>query len=563
MQARHEVFINFINEDHIFLVPSYQRKYKWSTNNEIKCLKEDIQEFITNERKEYFLGSIVVKKSEGNKWIIVDGQQRITTFLLMGKALYDVLNNKSDDLSPFKQRVLTIFAKNRNYESKMKLNKINDEDILKKIINDDDEVEDDELINETEKKSNYFKIYKDFQLFFKKKSHKELEDFFYEGIKKIMVSVISLDADEDEFLVYESINSKGKSLSSFDLIKNYFIMGLEKNENPSIAKKYENDIFESKNLKEEEITDLIRQILAIETGILYSKNNKTLYYEFKKHHPLEDINKKLCQKILNDIAIFQVIKNYKSKDYVLPLMKSQLMNFYSIVHLVFKQNIIFHNQQLVINNQKNIDYALKYLSKLCVARMMFGFGRVESNRGYASLSNKLKVESLNNYDFMDAFNKEVISVLENTNTNIRMPSKKEIKEGLAKNDIYSNHQNTLKWTLIAIEQNTTSQKLENDDKVKIQHIFPQRDPNYEWQSKLESNELEQNRGLANTLGNLTITKNDIKLGNKFFEVKKNWRDKVDYQINNDIYKTTIWNNQAIKNRSNELWNKMKAIWWSD
>ncbi len=74
-------------ENKKFLMPSYQRGYRW--DNEVNALLDDIRDF-TNYKKSdndfYSLQPIVVKKDE-NKYIVIDGQQRLTTIFLIIKYI--------------------------------------------------------------------------------------------------------------------------------------------------------------------------------------------------------------------------------------------------------------------------------------------------------------------------------------------------------------------------------------------------------------------------------------------------------------------------------------------
>lgn len=74
-------------ENKKFLIPSYQRGYRW--DNEVNALLDDIRDF-TNYKKSdndfYSLQPIVVKKDE-NKYIVIDGQQRLTTIFLIIKYI--------------------------------------------------------------------------------------------------------------------------------------------------------------------------------------------------------------------------------------------------------------------------------------------------------------------------------------------------------------------------------------------------------------------------------------------------------------------------------------------
>lgn len=76
-------------ENKDFLIPSYQRGYRWD-NKEVKELLEDINEFMLDKKNNgfYCLQPIVVKEDK-SKYRIIDGQQRLTTIFLIIKYLKD------------------------------------------------------------------------------------------------------------------------------------------------------------------------------------------------------------------------------------------------------------------------------------------------------------------------------------------------------------------------------------------------------------------------------------------------------------------------------------------
>lgn len=87
-----------------FLVPDYQRPYAWS-EEQCQTLWDDIFTFsfpddnyeqFDDENDEYFLGSIVTFKNENGKSEVIDGQQRLTTLMLLLRAFYDKFENMKD-----------------------------------------------------------------------------------------------------------------------------------------------------------------------------------------------------------------------------------------------------------------------------------------------------------------------------------------------------------------------------------------------------------------------------------------------------------------------------------
>lgn len=95
--------INELSQNH-FYIPAYQRGYKW-TPKEVIDLLSDINEFQprlidnTDEKTWYCLQPIVVKRTEGNNYEVIDGQQRLTTiFLILNYLNQDFVEVRRDKL---------------------------------------------------------------------------------------------------------------------------------------------------------------------------------------------------------------------------------------------------------------------------------------------------------------------------------------------------------------------------------------------------------------------------------------------------------------------------------
>lgn len=90
-----------------FLIPDYQRPYAWE-DTECQTLWEDIFNFafpdndyskFDSDSDEYFLGPIVTFKNDSNKMEVIDGQQRLTTLMLLLRAFYEKFGMMQDENS--------------------------------------------------------------------------------------------------------------------------------------------------------------------------------------------------------------------------------------------------------------------------------------------------------------------------------------------------------------------------------------------------------------------------------------------------------------------------------
>src|ERR1700730_8106093 len=72
----------------LYIVPDYQREYVW-TEKEVQQLLDDIEEQLdVDERREYFIGTVLVSPTaQKSHYEVIDGQQRLTTFFLLLCAL--------------------------------------------------------------------------------------------------------------------------------------------------------------------------------------------------------------------------------------------------------------------------------------------------------------------------------------------------------------------------------------------------------------------------------------------------------------------------------------------
>ena len=210
-----------------FIIPVYQRTYSWKIE---QCYRlwNDIVDMQKKNRIGHFVGSIVNVTEQAmptgvQKYMIIDGQQRMTTLTLLLIALrdYGYENKDKVDINP---QIINGMCIQNDYSSGLDKYKMlltqGDREVLIKLI--------DRLPLDDVKNSRLIENYKFFLDNIKKglMTPKEI----YEGIGKLQIVNITLDrAVDDPQLIFESLNSTGVDLSESDLIRNYVLMGLDTN----------------------------------------------------------------------------------------------------------------------------------------------------------------------------------------------------------------------------------------------------------------------------------------------------------------------------------------------
>ncbi|MBD2000772.1 DUF262 domain-containing protein [Leptolyngbya sp. FACHB-541] len=224
-----------------FKIPRFQRPYSW-TEEEIKNFWEDV---VIGEYEHYFIGSMVVYQTEKPYYGIVDGQQRLTTITLILAAIrnafveYDERNlalgihnyiekANIDNINEFVLNAESSFPYFQNYIQSFKSEKINcivgNEELNLKIAF--------EIIN----KNLYSIIPRNDRESIQADLLSERKLGIIEKLKEIRNKILSLklvfiqlDNEDDAYLIFETLNTRGKELTTSDLVKNLLLKKLKSN----------------------------------------------------------------------------------------------------------------------------------------------------------------------------------------------------------------------------------------------------------------------------------------------------------------------------------------------
>lgn len=226
----------FQDEESGFLIPDYQRPYSWE-NTECKTLWDDLVSFaIPNNNRDqfkkdakYYLGSIVtfVNKEKDNKKEIIDGQQRLTTLMLLLRVFYTKFEGMNDNFSVETRKNIKKCLWKLSEEGEIKADsalKIDSE-----VAMDEDKKEFIEILKTgnvlKDQKSQYAENYRFFQ--------KCIEDFITNQApnlsylaSRIMNNCILLpiesENEDDALNIFSTLNDRGKPLSDADIFKAQF-----------------------------------------------------------------------------------------------------------------------------------------------------------------------------------------------------------------------------------------------------------------------------------------------------------------------------------------------------
>lgn len=201
----------------------YQREYIWETTHVSELIGDLTNKFEANyrpahEREEvanyghYFLGSIIISKSDSQRYI-VDGQQRLTTLTLLLIRLHRLLED--EDL---KGQVATLIFSQSYGRRSFNLNIPDREPVMSALYEGEvfDPADQPESMRNIA--ARYAEIKKDFRL------PAEALPYFTDWLlEKVYLVEITAYADEDAYTIFETMNDRGLSLTPTDMLKGYLL----------------------------------------------------------------------------------------------------------------------------------------------------------------------------------------------------------------------------------------------------------------------------------------------------------------------------------------------------
>ncbi|MCQ2933989.1 DUF262 domain-containing protein [Helicobacter pylori] len=221
---------NTLKEEFYYQIPIYQRPYQWTEENCEKLLDDLFEDYEEDRESDYFCGSLVLVKSDPNSkteiYDIVDGQQRLSTFILLAKVLADLYN---DCLDPKNLEHLQEGWKDRHTERKrLSFNTIgsNAEYDFQDAL---DFFDDPHHVSKNDE-NNYLKNAVCLKDYIRKKEIKNINDFIewlYSNVKFITIICPSIDK---ALRIFSILNARGLPLNATDIFKGELLKELAKEE---------------------------------------------------------------------------------------------------------------------------------------------------------------------------------------------------------------------------------------------------------------------------------------------------------------------------------------------
>lgn len=551
MDARKGNIFEILNGNKQFLIPVYQRFYSWDIE-QCKRLWNDIVDMQKMGKVGHFVGSIVNIAEEamptgGQKYMIIDGQQRMTTLTLLLLALRDYAIKNPSDTSINARRIDNMLLKNEYEEGDERYKLLltqTDRDILISLV--------EEMPIREDTKS---RLIENYNFFEGKIVNREIQPAeVYESIGKLQIVNITLDrAIDDAQAIFESLNSTGKELSESDLIRNYILMDLEPTEQTYV---YEHLWRPMEKLFVYETQQTVMD--AFFRNYLTMKLSRIpklvrIYEEFKLYHLNCEFKtiRDLCQDLLDYAKYYTNIIFARNSDTELKKLYKDIVDLKMEVSYPFLLKIHRDCEEGIITS-----YEMKEILKLCISyvirRSICEIPTNSLNKTFATMKNYIRPD-----DYVNS----VKAFFLTQDSYKEFPDNDKFEIAFVSRDIYNMRNRNYILSRLENFENKAPIIIEN---YTIEHIMPQnKNLSLEWQAELGDNWQEVQKKYLHTIGNLTLTAYNSEMSDRCFLEKMDmpggFKESA-LRLNKYVVLQNEWTEKNIKERANELVKKAESIW---
>jgi len=543
-----------------FAIPVYQRNYDW-TRVQCQQLFNDILTVGTDEGVSgHFIGSIVYVHDDVytvsglRELTIIDGQQRLTTLTLIFIALYRHAIAAGREQQA--QRIYKTFLINEFAEDaeKLKLKPTDNNKVALAQIMDP---------KEAVKVGGYSRLVENFR-FFESRIDEANFDIVQKGLTKLIFVDIALERGKDNpQRIFESLNSTGLELSQADLIRNYILMGLPRKEQERVFRKFWEPIeANARNLdvNDSRVSDFIRDFLTLKQKDIPNKG--AVYEKFKERYPFPnspDLMEALDELRELSNVYARLLNPQLEKDTVISRELGYIRTLEINVAYPFLMPVY---RDFVAGDISRDEFAsvLRLVQSYVWRRFILGLPTNALNKIFMSLYDRV--------DHGEYLASIELSLMQRSGTQ-RFPRDAEVLAMLKDKDLYSTKSRTRTYFFDRLENHNNREPVDvTMPAITVEHIFPQ-NPETGWRSVLDPDDYSLlGEKYLNTVGNLTLSGNNGRLGNKTFLDKRDMNENGGEQgyrfsrlwLNRDLQDLERWGVEQVEARTERIAKRFLEVW---
>ena len=548
-------FAKIINGTSQFLIPVFQRDYSWT---EVECeqLWRDILQIASDPTSRgHFLGSVVYISAETTsaaftRWLLIDGQQRVTTLTLLLAALRDHIIQagwSGTEDGPTARRVEAYFLKNIEEEGNRR---------PKLVLRRHDQATLQAILDGSEPPQNLSERIRDNYEWFRDQLAEFDPELVYCGINRLVIVDVTLDrGTDDPQLIFESLNSTGMDLSQSDLIRNFILMGLPEAEQTRLYKTYWSKIEGLFRGSERTFDAFVRDYLALQSRATKQEKADEIYFAFRRAFRSIGTEPERLDEFLEDLLRFSRYHAAFSLGAAAsdPLREplARLRRLVDVPAILIMRLFECHD----VHRTLELDAfagAIKLIESYVFRRAICG----EQTRGYWQVFANLAYQIAT-----DCPLKSLDIGLARQRDTYRFPDDTEFHQALTDRNVYKKR---VCFELLDRLENDGSKEPTDTSNYSIEHIMPQNEKlPAEWREMLGADWADIQRQWLHRLGNLTLTGYNSKYSDRPFAEKKTISggfEESSVRLNKYVRKQVQWASAQMKARGERLARRALSIW---
>lgn len=535
-------------------IPVYQRNYDWKEDN-CKRLLDDLMKLIKGGKKSHFFGSIVTARlsgGDGYSFVIIDGQQRITTVSLLYLAMVNAVKNgdATEERAGRHERIMQTYIIDEYSDDEIKVRlkpTKNDYEAFLRIVENDKE----NFIEDSTVTQNYRYLYE------RVKTMNLPIDVLCNAVKKLSIINIFLDDDDDPQLIFESLNSTGLKLTKADMIRNFVLMDLDMKLQESYYTKYWDPI--EKNTNSNKTADFFRDYLTVKQNKIPAIDNVyNVFKEYAEERALES----LLQDLLKFSKIYKRILTANTNSKKANCILRRLNKLELTVSYPFIMSLLDYYDDAKIDEGELVS-VLSCIESFVFRRLICGYPTNALNKIFCTLHG----EALKAKGEQNTYSSSIIYLLQTKTRSSVFPKDENFKNDWETKDIYSMQRRSKLYIFDRLENRDSEETTDvyrklSDGTYSIEHIMPQT-LNEEWKKELGVNYMNIHEKWLHTIANLTLTGYNSKYQNRSFEDKKTVEHGFNdspLRLNQFVKKCDRWTEVEMKERLTKLQELALHLW---
>lgn len=539
-----------------FIIPVYQRNYDWKMEN-CKQLYDDLVKVVRKNRKSHFFGSIVsVYEPSGRNtdFLVIDGQQRLTTVSLLLLAMYNLMekNIVSPQEPSLKEQIYEDFLvdKYQPKETRMKLKPIkNDQNAFGKLFGDERD-----YIQSSNLTANY-------NYFYERIQKQEISvDQLFDAICKLEIINITLSEGDDPQLIFESLNSTGLDLNEGDKIRNFILMSLPANVQNDYYENYWNKIEECTRY---DVSAFVRDYLSIKQ--LEIPSQKKIYASFKNYvERTSPQTKELLEDLLEYARRYQILLEGSTPNKTLNACIYRLNRLETTVTRPFFLEVLrlYDEKKLSV---EQVSESFLITEKYLFRRTMCDLPTNALNKIFLMLHREIVRYDGTEENYVEKLKYALLAKKERA----RFPDDAEFAAAFSERQVYLMNVKNKIYILERLENEGTAEDKDiyrhcDAGEYSIEHIMPQH-LTPAWVQELGNDYQRVHEVWLHRIANLTLVAAayNSKYSNSSFAEKKNMKhgfSESGIRLNAAIEKKDRWTKTELEERSRNLTEKALEIW---